>query len=224
VIYNISFYTVGFICYAEKTHGDWILPFISEIKSPQQIAGRMIKDCIPSRIQTSAARLAVVMLMPCFDKKLEASRSDFFNEEEQNKDVDMVITPVEIEEVFEQLNIRFSDLGASEIDSLDYDADIDNEWTVPKGSGSGGYADYIFRFAAKELYGITVEHVSFTPVKNSDLREVVLEHDGKVVLRVAIANGFRNIQNIVQKMKRNKCPYDYVEVMACPSGMNSMFN
>ena len=45
-----------------------------------------------------------------------------------------------------------------------------------------------------------------------------MEHEGQIVLRVAIANGFRNIQNLVQKMKRNKCSYDYVEIMACPSG------
>lgn len=37
-------------------------------------------------------------------------------------------------------------------------------------------------------------------------------------MRFAIANGFRNIQNFVQKLKRGKSSYDYVEVMACPSG------
>jgi len=42
--------------------------------------------------------------------------------------------------------------------------------------------------------------------------------DGKSVPRFAAAYGFRNIQNLVQKMKRGKCPYHFVEVMACPSG------
>lgn len=54
--------------------------------------------------------------------------------------------------------------------------------------------------------------------RNQDFQEVMLERDGKVLLRFAIANGFRNIQNFVQKLKRGKCIYDYVEVMACPSG------
>jgi len=45
-----------------------------------------------------------------------------------------------------------------------------------------------------------------------------LEKNGEVVLRFAVANGFRNIQNLVLKMKRKKCQYDYVEVMACPGG------
>jgi iron only hydrogenase large subunit-like protein len=91
-------------------------------------------------------------------------------------------------------------------------------WNVPAGSGSGGYAEHVLRFAARELYDITLDHITFQPMKNSDIREAFLEVDGKQVLSVAICNGFRNIQNLVQKMKRKKRTYDYVEVMACPSG------
>lgn len=47
---------------------------------------------------------------------------------------------------------------------------------------------------------------------------MTLERDGVVLLQFALAYGFRNIQNLVQKLKRGKCPYQYVEVMACPSG------
>ena len=54
--------------------------------------------------------------------------------------------------------------------------------------------------------------------RNPDFTEVTVEHESKQVLNFAIANGFRNIQNIVQKIKRNKCPYHYIEIMACPSG------
>jgi len=46
--------------------------------------------------------------------------------------------------------------------------------------------------------------------------------DGKVVLRGALAYGFRNIQNIVRKLSQGrhdtKRVYDFVEIMACPSG------
>lgn len=57
------------------------------------------------------------------------------------------------------------------------------------------------------------------PYRNPDLKEITIESEqSNAVLRFAIANGFRNIQNIVQKMKRGKNPYDYVEIMACPSG------
>lgn len=39
-----------------------------------------------------------------------------------------------------------------------------------------------------------------------------------MVLRFAYAYGFRNIQSILAKARRGKCPYHFVEVMACPSG------
>lgn len=85
-------------------------------------------------------------------------------------------------------------------------------------SGSGGYADHIFKFAADELFGIGVTDVVYKNLRNPDFKEAILERDGQVLLRFAIANGFRNIQNLVQKLKRGKSAYHYVEVMACPSG------
>lgn len=118
---------------------------------------------------------------------------------------------------------------------------VNGELIGHQGSGSGGYAENIFKYAAKELYGICVEKVEFRPqrfapvmvlptsleclhdghyflCRNPDLLEAVLVSDGEILLHFAIANGFRNIQNLVQKIKRKKCSYHYVEVMACPSG------
>ena len=52
------------------------------------------------------------------------------------------------------------------------------------------------------------------------MKEATLEVEGRVVLRFLRAHGFRNIQNVVQKLKRKmKFNYDFVEIMACPSGM-----
>lgn len=65
--------------------------------------------------------------------------------------------------------------------------------------------------------------VVFFPPRNNDFREVTLEANGETVLRFALAYGFRNIQNLVQKLKRGKSPYHYVEVMACPSGEEVTF-
>lgn len=58
--------------------------------------------------------------------------------------------------------------------------------------------------------------------RNKDFQEVTLEREGQVLLRFASAYGFRNIQNLVQRLKRGRCPYHYVEVMACPSGSSPL--
>lgn len=88
--------------------------------------------------------------------------------------------------------------------------------------GSGGYAEFIFRTAAAELFGVHFApeaQMAWEPVRgNADLRELKLELHGEVVLRFAAAHGFRNVQNVVQKLSKGRCSYDYVEFMACPSG------
>lgn len=77
----------GWVCYAEKTHGSYILPYISSTKSPQQIMGSLIKEWVGKN-----KSVYHVTVMPCYDKKLEAARQDFFNNETQSRDVDCVIT------------------------------------------------------------------------------------------------------------------------------------
>lgn len=104
---------------------------------------------------------------------------------------------------------------------------VDWPWSLPapsnhlhrfESSGSGGFAEHVFKFAARTLFDESKDVLEFKALRNPDFREVVLERNGEVVLRFAIANGFRNIQNLVQKLKRNKSTYHFVEVMACPSG------
>jgi iron only hydrogenase large subunit-like protein len=55
-------------------------------------------------------------------------------------------------------------------------------------------------------------------VRNEDLQEMHVCIEGRAVLSAAKAYGFRNIQNLVRKIKAGSCPYHIVEVMACPSG------
>lgn len=104
---------------------------------------------------------------------------------------------------------------------------LDWPWPLPapttnlyrfESSGSGGFCEHVFKYAARSLFSDQKEVLEFKSLRNPDFREVTLEQNGVVVLRFAIANGFRNIQNLVQKLKRGKSVYHFVEVMACPSG------
>ncbi|NWW41872.1 NARFL factor, partial [Panurus biarmicus] len=197
----------GWICYAEKTHGSFIIPHISTTKSPQQVMGSLVKGFFAEQQHLPPDRIYHVTVMPCYDKKLEASRPDFFNQEYQTRDVDCVITTGEVLKLLEQEGVSLADVDPAPLDSIGHG-----------GGGSGGYLEHIFRHAALELFGIHVGSIHLKPLKNKDFQEVTLERDGEVLLQFALAYGFRNIQNLVQKLKRGKCPYHYVEVMACPSG------
>uniref|UniRef100_A0A8C8BEZ4 Nuclear prelamin A recognition factor-like protein n=1 Tax=Otus sunia TaxID=257818 RepID=A0A8C8BEZ4_9STRI len=207
----------GWICYAEKTHGSFIIPYISTTKSPQQVMGSLIKGYFAEQQHLTPNQIYHVTVMPCYDKKLEASRPDFFNQEYQTRDVDCVITTGEVLKLLEQEGVSLSDVDPAPLDTTLSGA-AEEELTSHSGGGSGGYLEHVYKYAAKELFGIQVDTIQYKPLKNKDFQEVTLEKEGVVLLQFALAYGFRNIQNLVQKLKRGKSPYHYIEVMACPSG------
>lgn len=208
----------GWVCYAEKTHGSYILPFIANTKSPQQIMGSIIKEFVGKKYKDK--QIYHVTIMPCYDKKLEASRDDFFNKETESRDVDCVITSIELEQMLQKDNISLKTIEPSTFCEpwILEKPEISPKLCSKIGSGSGGFSDHIFLHASNELFNIDYGTIKYNNLRNPDFKEVILEQNGKVVLRFAIANGFRNIQNLVQKLKRGKSNYHYVEVMACPSG------
>ena len=64
----------GFVCYAEKSHPE-VLPLVCSIKSAQQITGLVFKRFVgPELCGMTPGSVFHVAVMPCFDKKLEASR------------------------------------------------------------------------------------------------------------------------------------------------------
>ena len=67
----------GFVCYAEKTHGPTLLKHISAVKSPQAVMGTIVKSHVAEALGVAPDALFHASVMPCFDKKLEASRADF---------------------------------------------------------------------------------------------------------------------------------------------------
>ncbi|XP_011686464.1 PREDICTED: probable cytosolic Fe-S cluster assembly factor CPIJ010948 isoform X1 [Wasmannia auropunctata] len=210
----------GWVCYAEKTHGNFILPHISVTKSPQQIMGSLVKYHLAEIMGLSPEQVYHVTVMPCYDKKLEASREDFYNQQRRTRDVDCVITSIELEQMLSEDGLMLNEIDEGEIKQPfgSYNEEIGNRLWGHSGSGSGGYADFIFRYAAKNLFDEDNVTVDFKNLRNPDFQEAELKRNDQVLLKFAIINGFRNIQNIVQKMKRGKCIYDYVEIMACPCG------
>ncbi|XP_020268477.1 protein NAR1 [Asparagus officinalis] len=220
----------GWICYAEKTLGSYILPYISSVKSPQQSIGAAIKHHIVQKMGVPAHQVYHVTVMPCYDKKLEAVRDDFVfsmgREEENGNDdmgkklaeVDSVLTTGEVLDLIQSKLADFKILEEATLDRLLTNVDEEGHLYGVSG-GSGGYAETVFRHAAKVLFDKEIEGpLNFKTIRNSDFREVTLEVEGKIVLRFALCYGFRNLQNVVRKIKIGKCDYHFIEVMACPSG------
>ena len=173
-----------------------------------------------------------VAVMPCYDKKLEASRQDFFDEEYSTRDVDCVITTGE-------MNLVMQDKGWDLSASVEGEEDgIFPELVQHPGSSSGSYLQTILDHKAR-TWPVPVEHSAKT-IRNSDYEEHTLTEveGGRVVFKGARTYGFKNLQNVVRKVGKAKGlrvgsgaagrlagarregdrGYDYVEVMACPGG------
>ncbi|XP_013601476.1 PREDICTED: protein NAR1 [Brassica oleracea var. oleracea] len=207
----------GWICYAEKTLGSFVLPYVSSVKSPQQAIGTAIKHHLCQALGLRLEEIYHVTVMPCYDKKLEAARDDFVFGDNLTE-VDSVLTTGEILDLLKLKGVDFKDLEESPLDRLLTNVTEEGHLYGVAGS-SGGYAETIFRHAATALFGHTIAGpLEFKTLRNSDFRELTLELEGKTVLKFATCYGFQNLQNIVRKLKTRKCGYQYVEIMACPAG------
>ena len=255
----------GWICYAEKREHK-ALPFISPVKSPQQIAGTLVKRLWARQRGLRPEEVYHVCIMPCYDKKLEASRPEFRVDEDTAaaREVDLVLSASELLELAGKVLPDLEQLknvprGAVETLSGEI-RDPHTLATVPEwgtAGSSGGFAEYAFVHLARQVHNrAVVVCEAGAPVgvastggagdvdmddaecargggghicrwkqgRNSDIHELVLEAnaDGggkQVLVKVARCYGFRNIQNIAKQIKSIKgCGYDFVEVMACPSG------
>ncbi|THV05028.1 iron hydrogenase [Dendrothele bispora CBS 962.96] len=230
----------GWICYAEKTHGE-MLPFIANTKSPQQVMGTLVKEWMGTKWGKRPDEIYHVCVMPCYDKKLEASRSDFYNEIYATRDVDCVVTTGELDVV---LRDKGWDLSIPVDGEMDIQHELLPELIGHPGTSSGSYLHAIINHLKK-----TSEkplELSVKQIRNADYEEYELrEESGPVVFKGAKCYGFRNLQNVVRKVGRESGvrvgmgaagklggrmvrkkdkeegqghKIEYIEVMACPGG------
>nr|KAF6416559.1 nuclear prelamin A recognition factor [Molossus molossus] len=204
----------GWVRYAERVLGHPITPHLCTAKSPQQIMGSLVKDYFARRQNLSPDKIFHVIVAPCYDKKLEALREDVPTALHSSRGADCVLTSGEIVQIMEQSDLSVKDAA---VDTL-FGDQKEEEVRCHDGTSSDGYLAHIFRHAAKELFNEDVGAVTYRTLRNKDFREVTLEKNGEVLLRFAAAYGFRNIQNVVLKLKKGKFPYHFVEVLACAGG------
>ncbi|KAK6821951.1 LET1 protein [Apiospora arundinis] len=241
----------GWVCYAEKTHPH-ILPHLSRAKSPQALMGTLIKTTLSRILGIAPDRIWHLAVMPCFDKKLEASREELTDSVWAGdgkpgrgvRDVDCVITSKEILMLTESRGLDFFGfpkhpslkqreprspiLASSNSSSLPRR----RRQADPAAGTSGGNLYFALQYVSVQNPGSKIETVRG---RNADVVEYsVVSAAGQPIFKAARYYGFRNIQNLVRRLKparpsrmpggkpvggsRKQVEYAYVEVMACPGG------
>ncbi|TQS32055.1 hypothetical protein Golomagni_07640, partial [Golovinomyces magnicellulatus] len=246
----------GWVCYAEKTHPH-VLPHLSKVKSPQALMGTMVKTSLSKALGIPTSRIWHLAVMPCFDKKLEASREELTDEVWAGsglpgrgvRDVDCVITSKEILMLAESRGFNFFDLS-TELSTVPArpafpDAKLESflfpsqpSHIVSRAAGtSGGLLYHILESKAAQTPG---SEIQVNRGRNADVVEYFVVVNGEPVFKAARYYGFRNIQNLVRRLKparpsrmpggkpfgsarkpagkASSLEYSFVEVMACPGG------
>ncbi|CAJ0584173.1 unnamed protein product, partial [Mesorhabditis spiculigera] len=198
----------GFVCYAEKSQGDLLVPLLSQARSPQAVMGALVKNYLSRRNNTAPSDIFHATVMPCFDKKLEASRNDFLLEGNVHE-VDCVVSTGELDSVLDEVDKLYESVEPGWLGDFGRGNLLGGQ-----GGTSGGYASAVVSSLMERNPNLQAE--SSQPQKNLEVTR--LTEDGKKPLVIAKVYGFKNIQNMVRKLKTRKCEYDYVEVMACPGG------
>lgn len=152
----------GWICYAEKTHGAWILPHLSAVRSPQALTAALVKGRWAAERGLARSDVFHCTVMPCFDKKLEASRDDFASD--GVPDTDCVLATTEVAELMAQAGIDLAAPVAGEEGCLDTcfatggqqapdGAPLRAGWTGARLAGSGSYMEAVLRTVADLVPG-----------------------------------------------------------------------
>ncbi len=223
----------GWVLYVEKTHPH-LIPYVSRVKSPQAIMGTLIKQfwCATEEVRLAPDAIFHVAVMPCYDKKLEAVREELMVG--SVPETDCVLTTGELEAWLEKYGgdwrsnsdgdpVQSEDLDTLFLGAEDLEMDVSPRIAIGDADAveSGGYMNALYRAIRGQDDGQAMPMDVEVPMRagrNADVRECDLRLRNGRTLHFAILNGFRNIQALVRKMKLGKCTYDYVEVMACPSG------
>ncbi len=200
------------------------LPNVSTCKSPQQMFGALAKTYYAKKRNIDPSRIVSVSIMPCTAKKFEANRPEM--RDSGYKDVDYVITTRELARMIMQAGLDLQSLEDSKYDSLMGDS---TGAAVIFGA-TGGVMEAALRTAWEIITGreVPFQNLNIEPVRGMEgVRAATIKIEGclddwkfleGVELKVAIAHGLVNANELMKSVKEGKEEFHFIEVMACPGG------
>lgn len=141
--------------------------------------------------------------MPCYDKKLEASRLDFYNEAYATRDVDCVLTTGELQLMMREKGFDLTTpVPGEEVSSPPSLSPVSfhlPELVRHPGSSSGSYLQHIIDTLSTRIPNPVLV---VKQIRSADYEEIILSDSdtGEIVFKGAKCYGFRNLQNVVRKV------------------------
>ena len=201
----------GWIKFCEYYYPD-MLDHLSSCKSPQQMAGAVIKTYYAEKAGIDPKDIVSVSVMPCTAKKFEIGRED--QSASGYPDVDIAITTRELARMIERAGLKFTSLPDEEFDSP---LGEDTGAAVIFGA-TGGVMEAALRTANDWLTGKDNLDIDFTAVRGTDsIKEASVDIAGMTV-KVAVASGGNAANEIMKKVRSGEADWTFIEIMGCPGG------
>ena len=192
----------AWIQYVELHRPD-LIPHLSTCKSPQQMAGALIREIYPKYAGLAdGKRLVVVSLMPCTAKKFEA---------QDVGDIDFVLTTRELGGLWSRFGIDFT--------TFDDRAPLDPPFAEATGAarlfgGTGGVMEAAVRTAAT-LLGGQAPAGPLPEARGLDGFKCFNVDVNGVTLNLGVVNGLGRLRSTLPTALAGM---HFVEVMSCPGG------
>lgn len=197
----------AWVKYAENKHPE-LLPHISTCRSPMEMFGSVLK----THYASSRRKVMVVAIMPCTAKKMEAKRDEF--KVEDTPYIDYVMTTKELIQMVQEAGIVFNELEPEAVDM---------PFGVTSGAGvifgvTGGVTEAVIRRLSDDKSVSALRSIAFKGVRGmKGIKETEVPF-GERTLKIAIASGLSNAEALIKAMAKGERQYDFIEVMACPTG------
>lgn len=201
----------AWINFVEKQYSE-IIPHISSAKSPMGMFGAVVKTYYAQKMHLDPKNIFNVAIMPCTAKKFEASRQEMGRN--GYPDTDAVLTTREFIKMIRHLGVDIKKIPETPFDS---------PLGIGSGAGaifgtSGGVMEAALRTVVEKLTGKALEKLDFVDVRGfNNLKETTLTI-GDRQIKIAVVHTLAAARKMAELVKSGNCPYDFIEVMACPGG------
>jgi NADH-quinone oxidoreductase subunit G/NADP-reducing hydrogenase subunit HndD len=196
----------AWVHYVETRHPE-LIPHLSTCKSPQQMAGTLIKRLYPRHVELDGRRLVVVSVMPCTAKKFEA---------DDQHEVDYVLTTRELGELCRRFGVDLAGFEGR--------APLDPPFSEATGAGrlfggTGGVMEAAVRTAHKLVTGSELaQGPKVADARGLEGVRCFTVEIGGTPLTMAIVNGLGRVGALLDGLRDGSLDVQFVEVMSCPGG------
>ncbi|GMO55566.1 MAG: [FeFe] hydrogenase, group A [Termitinemataceae bacterium] len=201
----------AWVKYMENNHPD-LTKHLSSCKSPQQMAGAVLKTYGAKINKVDAKSIYSVSVMPCTCKEFEANRPEMNGSGE--RDIDVVLTTRELSYLLKYKGIDFNKLK---------DEEFDNPLGDYTGAGTifgvtGGVMEAALRTGYTLITKKELGDVDITPVRGIEGFRTANIPVGDLTLKVGIVTGLKNAEPVIEQLRAGTLDLHFIEVMTCPEG------